>query len=385
MTGTETDQADVRPTTSARLPDGEFCPLRCHNRRRTGASDLSIDSGSKAIPAATANEPGLDLFSSDAAKQHVDLAATLWAKQKKCVSCHTHGIYMLVRPALTRFWGEPDETTRSFVVEQMRELMAGGDRYGSVPVQMAYIARGLAAWDSQLKQNTSPETDTALRFVFEMQADDGSIRAKDRFPPINSTTWFGSTMTAMAVADAPGWLPSLKDAELLTRIARLKAFLQETPPRNDHEGLMLLWASTFIPDLLGTEREDALKAMVWRHQRDDGGWSIRTFAAPDTLAGGRRAESLKTDPTFLNPASDGYQTGLAVVVLRDAGIPADDSRLRQAVNWLLANQRESGRWWTRSLNTASRFHFISYSGTVYSSLALAKCGVLPDVSESIGR
>ena len=69
-------------------------------------------------------------------------------------------------------------------------------------------------------------------------------------------------------------------------------------------------------------------------------------------------------------------TGLAVLVLREAGVPAKDARLQKAVQWLLANQRASGRWWTRSLNT-DKFHYITYSGTAYPLLALVKCGALP--------
>ena len=65
-----------------------------------------------------------------------------------------------------------------------------------------------------------------------------------------------------------------------------------------------------------------------------------------------------------------------MLVLSEAGVPAKDKRLQKGVNWLLANQRESGRWWTRSLST-DKHHLITYSGTVYPLLALAKCGALP--------
>ena len=41
----------------------------------------------------------------------------------------------------------------------------------------------------------------------------------------------------------------------------------------------------------------------------------------------------------------------------------------KSIEWLQKNQRESGRWWTRSLNTDS-WHFITYSGTAYPLLAL---------------
>jgi len=332
----------------------------------------------QSIPAASPEEVRLDQFSSELAKQHVDLAPALWSQQQQCVSCHTHGIYMQVRPLLSKWWGKPSDETRAFVVEQSQELISGDERYDSVPVQMAYIARGLAAWDSAFSEKTSPETDAALRHVFELQADDGSIRAKDRFPPINSTTWFGSTMTAIAVADAPGWLAEIQDEAIAAKVERLTEFMRTTPPKNDHEGLMLLWASTFMPDLLTEERQQQLIRMVWDHQSDDGGWSLRTFATPENIGGGKRGLALKTNEHYLNPDSDGYQTGLALVVLRDAGVPADDARITKGVNWLLANQRESGRWWTRSLNATTRFHFIAYSGTAYASLALAKCNALPE-------
>lgn len=334
------------------------------------------------IPAATSSEPKSAQFSSNLVKDHLDLGATLWAKQKKCVSCHTHGIYMLTRPALTPYWGAPSKETRAFVVAQAKELQENNDRTGSLPVQMAYIARGLAAWDSQFRQQTSPETDAALRYLFEMQAEEGYILVKDRWPPLNSSTYHGTAMAAMAVANAPGWLANLDDAELLAKIDKLKIYLRETTPKNDHEGVLLLWASTYMTDLLTDERQQSLVNMIWKHQRDDGGWSIRTFATPESLGGGKRAESLRTDPNYQNPSSDGYQTGLAVVVLRDAGVAADDPQIKKAVKWLLSHQRESGRWWTRSLNTMSRFHFISYSGTAYSALALAKCGALATTSQS---
>ena len=108
----------------------------------------------------------------------------------------------------------------------------------------------------------------------------------------------------------------------------------------------------------------------------DGGWSIRTFAAPDQWGSGNRAVKLRSESGFLKPASDGHMTGLAVLVLREAGVPAKDARLQKAVKWLLSNQRESGRWWTRSLNT-DKYHYITYSGTAYPLLALMRCGALP--------
>ena len=69
-------------------------------------------------------------------------------------------------------------------------------------------------------------------------------------------------------------------------------------------------------------------------------------------------------------------TGLAIIVLREAGVPANDPRLQKGIGWLKSNQRASGRWWTRSLNTDA-WHFITYSGTAFPLLALQMCDALP--------
>ena len=67
---------------------------------------------------------------------------------------------------------------------------------------------------------------------------------------------------------------------------------------------------------------------------------------------------------------------MAIVALREAGVPAADPRIQRGLTWLVKNQRESGRWWTRSLNT-DRQHFITYSGTAFPLLALSLCDALP--------
>ena len=331
----------------------------------------------ESIPGASADEPIRSEFASDLARDYLDRGAELWASQKKCVSCHTHGLYTMVRPVLTSFWGRPPEDVRTFVVGQSQELRTQGQSTGSVPTQMAYIARGLAEWDAAFHKTTSPETDAALRFLFEMQAEDGSIHVRDRWPPLNADAWHGTVMAAMAAATAPGWAESVDNEPILEDVRRLEAYLRRTPPKNDHQSLLLLWASTRIPNLLSDERRQELVDMTWTHQRPDGGWSIRTFATPETWGGGVRSERLVAESDYLDPPSDGYQTGLAVVVLRDSGVPTEEPRIQKAVAWLLSNQRESGRWWTRSLNTESRFHFITYSGTAYAALALARCDALP--------
>ena len=59
-------------------------------------------------------------------------------------------------------------------------------------------------------------------------------------------------------------------------------------------------------------------AKAWVNNR---GWSIRSFAQPEEWGRGNRAERLRAEVDFGDPASDGHQTGLAVVVLSSAGVP----------------------------------------------------------------
>ena len=75
-------------------------------------------------------------------------------------------------------------------------------------------------------------------------------------------------------------------------------------------------------------------------------------------------------------ASDGYATGLVIYVLRQAGVPAGDARLRRGVAWLKANQRESGRWFTPSQGWHTQ-HRIANAGTAFAVLALHACGEIP--------
>jgi hypothetical protein len=62
---------------------------------------------------------------------------------------------------------------------------------------------------------------------------------------------------------------------------------------------------------------------------------------------------------------------MAIVTLRESGVPAADPRI----------QRGSARRWTRSLNT-DRHYFIMYSGKALPLLALSLCDALPaDVAD----
>jgi squalene-hopene/tetraprenyl-beta-curcumene cyclase len=84
-------------------------------------------------------------------------------------------------------------------------------------------------------------------------------------------------------------------------------------------------------------------------------------------------------PDAADPQSDPYMTGLAVVLLRRSGVPAEDDRLRKAVAWLKSEQRQSGRWWMHSLYRGN-YHFTTYIATTKAMQALGMCGELDSIS-----
>ena len=338
--------------------------------------------GAIAVPAASADEPRRDAVSLAMAREHVEQGAVAWSGERRCISCHTNGTYMLDRPALAAALGPPPEDTLRFFHEQLTEL-SGQDREAlrksTKPAQVIYLAAGLASWDRHVRGSRSAETDAALELMLSIQEDTGTWGTLDCWPPYESDAFHEATVAATAAATAPGWLEHAEGGTapaLAAGVGRLRAWLRDTPPPHDYGRVLLLQASTRFPGILDAPGREATIAMLRGQQRADGGWSIRTFAAPEAWGGGNRAEKLRAEPDHDAPASDGHMTGLAVLVLREAGVAADDPAVRRGVDWLLANQRESGRWWTRSLNTDS-WHFITYSGTTLPLRALAACDALP--------
>ena len=335
--------------------------------------------GELKVAAARADEPMLSEFSVDKALEHLEQGTKAWSSARNCISCHTNGTYMQIRPALTAHFGPPATAQRDFYLSQLKSLKAIERKElkkGTRPAQVIYLAAGLAEWDAHVAKSLSPETSDALALMLDIQLASGTWGTLDCWPPFESDAYHEATVAAMAIGTAPGWLADLKDEKQKAAVQKLKDYLVNTPPLHDYSRVLLLWASTRMTDLVSPEQKAKLAEVLWSHQRPDGGWSIRSFAAPESWGGGNRAKKLRDETDFSNPASDGHQTGLAVLVLRATGVDAKDPRLQRGIEWLKKNQRESGRWWTRSLNTDS-WHYITYSGTAYPLMALAACGEIP--------
>jgi squalene-hopene/tetraprenyl-beta-curcumene cyclase len=149
----------------------------------------------------------------------------------------------------------------------------------------------------------------------------------------------------------------------------LRRYLANNRPQNLHHEAMLLWASQYHKDLISDEDKQETIDRLWQLQKDDGGWALATMGHWKRHDGGEQETA----------NSDGYGTGLAIFVLRQAEIPAGDSRIQRGVDWLKSHQRASGRWFTRSLYRDNK-HFLTHAGTAFAIMALAECDALNGVA-----
>ncbi|MBL9214599.1 MAG: hypothetical protein JNG83_03890 [Opitutaceae bacterium] len=380
-------RASGRPATLCLLLAlGAVPPVRSENYPEAKAPAPQYQHDDILVPAFAPDEPVRAKWSAEAADEFLHRGAVAWTRAKGCVSCHTTGTYLVTRPALSTALGRPREEVRSLFVEQLRERQrtpreqfARGTRSG----QVVYIAAGLAEWDRYVAGSPSPETAEALELMFSIQLESGAWSNPGCWPPFESDSFHLATQAAMAVAAAPAWAATA-GPQAREGIAKLRRYLRATPPPHDYSRVLLLWAASRMRDLLTVDERRRLADLIWSRQQEDGGWSIRSFAAPEEWGDGSRAGRLRAELNFGSPPSDGHQTGLAILVLREAGVSASDPRLQRGLRWLEQNQRESGRWWTRSLNT-DRWHFVAYSGTAYPLLALALCGRLEPAPGSVHK
>jgi squalene-hopene/tetraprenyl-beta-curcumene cyclase len=351
------------------------------------------------VPAATPDEPKVKAYGPDtvrAAAKYLDDGALYWVREKSCLACHSTGVYMVERSALTKQLGKPSEEVLRDFIKSVPE--APGKPGDGGAANSIWRSLGLASWDKHVEGKLSAHTERSLRHTVMILPDDamyGTIKLIE-IPYI--TTRFEHTVQAMrAMVTAPGWLAGLKEPELVSRVERIKKYLREHQPINDYELALKLQLANLMPELVSKEEREAAIAMLWGKQLPNGGWSTRRMS--DLMkwrlevhpATSRQAWKEAMDPTVVkliqnlpdaaNPGSDPYMTAFAIVLLRESGVPADDARIRRGVAWLKENQRVTGRWWMHSLFRGN-FNYITYISTAQALRALALCDELPTTTTS---
>ncbi|HEV7402150.1 MAG TPA: hypothetical protein VGO11_04455 [Chthoniobacteraceae bacterium] len=344
------------------------------------------------VPAATADEPRVKAFGPDtikAAAKYLDDGAHHWVREKSCIACHSTGVYMVERSALTPQLGRPsEEVLADFIKGVPKEPGKPGDS----SLASIWRSSGLASWDKHVTGKLSEHTDRSLRHTVSILPEEGFYQTIKLVEIPYITTRFELTVqAARAMATAPGWLANLQDPALLAKIELMKKRLREHPPVSDYELALKLQLAGLMPELVPDDVRAAATAMLWRQQLPDGGWSLRRMSdvmnwrqdvfppkGKQTWTGAmdpQVLELIQGAPDAANPGSDPYMTAFAIVLLRESGVPVSDARIQRGVAWLKENQRVTGRWWMKSLYRDT-YHYITYISTAQALRALALCGEL---------
>ena len=314
------------------------------------------------------DEPFRDEFSIDAAARFLDAAALNWQKDRKCFACHSDYAFFFARPLVG--WKVPaHEQLRSKI-----EHLAEHPREVKYRVTEAVMAASILARNDALTTGKlHPTTRGALDRMWTMQREDGGFDwMKYNQPPSEIDDHYGVTMAAIGVGAAPDAYADTPAAK--AGLDKIREYFRNNPPANLHHRAMKLVASRHVDGIMtGPERQQVVEDL-FALQKRDGGWGVVT------MGNWERSDGKPRDME----SSDGYGTGFAVYVLRQADVPADDPRIQKGIAWLKTHQRASGRWFTRSMWKDSK-HYISHAGTAYAILALAACGEIGPNEEAVER
>lgn len=319
-----------------------------------------------------------------------------------CVSCHTAVPFALSRPMLRAALGErgPSENERALLDNVSKRVRLWnevdpfyqGKKYdnnkaaesrGTEAVLNALI---LASHDAQIGQ-LSDVTRKAFSVMWDLQTTDGEGKGSWRWLQFGMEPWeakdsayYGAALAAIAVGIAPGNYGSSADTQ--DKLGALRDYLnREFENQSTINQVVVLWASAKLPGLLDPKRKQFIIDEVRNQQQSDGSWRLSLLSWPKgwnvhSLARMR----LRADWTPQQGEGDGYATGLIVYALRQAGVTADDSRVKRGLAWLASNQSgEEGSWPSSSLterrNPSSNVgHFMRDAATAYAVLALSDSG-----------
>ncbi|HWE53092.1 MAG TPA: hypothetical protein VG273_25095 [Bryobacteraceae bacterium] len=333
-------------------------------------------------------------WSPKAAAAYLDGRAAWWASwtgaardnETFCISCHTTSPFTLGRPALHAALGEhspsPAEQkvydnlvkrvrmwkqVEPFYPDQTRGLPKTSESRGTESVLNALALIWRDAGAGQL----SPDARLALDNMWALQIHTGDMKGAwawlqfHNAPFEGDSQFWGNTLAAIAIGTAPGNYKS--EPAIQAGIKELREYLiKNMDAQTPADRVTLLWASTKLPGLLTAAQQKTIVDETLAKQREDGGFSL------SSLVGSWK----RKDNTPLDPASDGYATGLVAYALEQTDSPAAQPALKRAISWLSRNQNPAdGRWPASSLNKerpleSDAGRFMSDASTAYAVLAL---------------
>ena len=303
-----------------------------------------------------------------------------------CVSCHTATPFSLSRAALRGALGEagtsPNEQTvldsvtkrvrawhdvEPFYSDQARGLPKSSESRGTESILNSLI---LVSHDVPAG-HLSADARLALDNMWALQikaADMNGAWAWLQFhnaPFEGDSQFYGNCLAAIAIGSAPDNYQS--DTAIQPGIKLLLGWLvKNMDAQTPLDRVELLWASAKLHGLLTPEQQNKIVAETLAKQHEDGGFSMASM-----IPGWKRH-----DNTPIDPASDGYATGLVAYALEQVDAQQAAPQLKRALAWLNTNQiAADGRWPAVSLNNnravlSDTGLFMSDAATAYAVLAL---------------
>ena len=302
------------------------------------------------------------------AARYLDTASLAWQHSRDCATCHTNMPYMMARPALSGALPDSGEV-HEFFQSYFTERWESGRKAPKKPYAPVVVGTGLVFHDVQTTGKLAPETRGTLDIMWKTQrADGGWTIPTCGWAPMEVDDHFAVTLAAVTVGIAPDGYAKTEAAT--AGLEKVRDYLKANPPNSLHHRAMIAWASLRVDGLMGEEERANVLEDVLSIQLPEGGWSTAGYLADwkDYKRKDGKPHDVKT--------ADAYGTGLALILSREMGKPADDPALKRGVHWLLNNQRGSGKWFSRSPAKDSR-HYFTNTGSAYAVLALQACGELP--------
>ena len=350
--------------------------------------------GSRSLAVLAADKPsvGSPSWNPEAAARYLDSRETWWQSWDRaqkdhgtlCISCHTQASYALARPVLhgqTGAQSSQEQVMLASVEKRVRAwkdvqpfysdaIYGAGKEVESRNAESVLNAIILANYDAA-QGHLSERTRMAFDNAWALQTKSGPGAGAWVWQNFDYTPWESkesqyhwAAMMAVTVGKAPD--PYRNDPKIAANLTALTGYLRsqyEAQPLVNR--VVALWAQKYFPGVISKEQVSTLVADLDRLQHQDGGWSLSDLGSWK-----------RRDNTPLETHSDGYATGLIVLVLEENGYVSRQNSVARGVAWLEMNQDKStGAWPAWSLNKNRDLNsdvgkFMSDAATSYAVLAL---------------
>ena len=267
---------------------------------------------------------------------------------KPCFACHNQGtpILALVTARAHGFTVDEEELGRQykFIQEFLgrnRELYLQGKGQGGQAdtAGSALLALELGKW--QPDETTSAVAEYLLLY----QAESDHWSGASSRPPSEGSPF---TSTFVSLRGLAAFQTEAQKERAEKRKKQAGEWLLKATAKDNEDRVFRLWglqAAGAKPE----EIEAAAKELVSK-QREDGGWS-QIDAPLEIKRDGDKAETIE-------PHSDAYATGSALVVLHLAGgMKTTDAAYQRGLAFLLKSQRADGSWHVKSRSKPFQKYF----------------------------